>query len=153
MRPMEHPRPESPGRSRERLLTEAGDSLFRVAWHCGQDASNAFAALGMNPLRAVALGLIARGTDHPGELARALALSPPSVSQLLRDLTDRGLVARRHDDADRRRVALSLTAAGRDVLDELRTRWLHVNASRLDRLGDEDLATLHRIHTVLLEQA
>lgn len=58
--------------------------------------------------------------DGPGASIRQLAgrtlTDPSSVSVVVARLVERGLVARRRDPADRRRVLLSLTRHGRAVL-------------------------------------
>jgi MarR family transcriptional regulator, organic hydroperoxide resistance regulator len=49
----------------------------------------------------------------PGELAQVLHVDPGTVSAALKRLEKKGLVERRRDDKDGRRVTLTLTAAGR----------------------------------------
>ncbi len=48
----------------------------------------------------------------PGEVARALHLDPGTVTSTVRRLEKKGLITRRRDPADKRRVTLGLTAAG-----------------------------------------
>ncbi len=59
--------------------------------------------------------------NHDGaslsDLAEHIGLGLPSMSKLVDGLVTRGLVARREDRADRRRLALSLTGEGHIVLD------------------------------------
>ena len=87
-----------------------------------------------------------------GDLAERTFLLAPSVSRILADLDERGLVARRADPADRRRSLLSLTDAGHDlvasVAPESEARYAAIESSfgsaRLRRLLSElhDLARL-----------
>lgn len=51
----------------------------------------------------------------PGQLARRMALSQATVTGILDRLEDRGLIERRRDGLDRRRVLLYATAAGRGL--------------------------------------
>ncbi len=55
--------------------------------------------------------------EHPdvsaGELARILHLDPSTLTGILRRLEERGLLARRADPADARRMRLGLTPRGR----------------------------------------
>jgi DNA-binding MarR family transcriptional regulator len=60
----------------------------------------------------LALRAIAREGVTGGELARRTGVSGPAVSQLLGGLAGAGLVERRADAEDRRRQALTLSAAG-----------------------------------------
>jgi DNA-binding MarR family transcriptional regulator len=48
-----------------------------------------------------------------GQLARVLNVDPGTVSAALRRLEDRGLLSRRRDPGDNRRVSLGLTQKGR----------------------------------------
>lgn len=54
-----------------------------------------------------------------GELTDCLLLKPHSVLELVRRLSDAELVARRHVEADRRRVVVRLAPHGLEVLDRL----------------------------------
>ena len=56
------------------------------------------------------------GPTTPSELARLEQISPQSMGATLAALETRGLVERRPDPRDGRRVVLSATEAGRDVL-------------------------------------
>jgi DNA-binding MarR family transcriptional regulator len=60
------------------------------------------------------------------------------VTRLERD----GLAARGDDPSDRRAVIVSLTAAGRDVLVDRRTRRASRLAGLLERLDPEDRAAI-----------
>ena len=56
------------------------------------------------------------GPATPGALAKAEQISPQSMGATLAALEARGLVERHADPADGRRVVLSVTAAGLDLL-------------------------------------
>ena len=60
------------------------------------------------------------GPNTSAELARVERISPQSMGATLAGLEARGLVARAADPQDGRRVILSLTEAGRDVLRDKR---------------------------------
>lgn len=53
----------------------------------------------------------------PGELARAMVLSPAATTHRLQRLEERGLVVRRPDPEDGRYGVVELTAAGRELVD------------------------------------
>jgi DNA-binding MarR family transcriptional regulator len=62
------------------------------------------------------LGMLAEGAAASSALAGRLAVSPPSVTSVVDGLVARGFVVREPDPADRRRLNLALTEAGRQVL-------------------------------------
>jgi DNA-binding MarR family transcriptional regulator len=62
------------------------------------------------------LGILAEGSAAASGLADRLAVRRPSITALIDGLVARGLVDRRQEDADRRRVALRLTPEGISIL-------------------------------------
>ena len=61
------------------------------------------------------------GSATPGALAKAEQISPQAVGATLGALEERGLVQRHTDPGDGRRAVMSLTAAGRQVLQNKRS--------------------------------
>ena len=62
------------------------------------------------------LGILGEGTAAASALADRLAVRRPSITALIDGLEARGLVDRRQEDADRRRVSLRLTPEGTSTL-------------------------------------
>ncbi len=62
------------------------------------------------------LSLLGEGESAGGVLAGRLAVTPPSITAVVDGLVERGLVERRHDSSDRRRIAHALTPAGVSAL-------------------------------------
>jgi long-chain acyl-CoA synthetase len=58
------------------------------------------------------LGILAEGSAAASGLAGRLAVRPSSVTAIIDGLVARGLVDRRHEEGDRRRIALRLTDVG-----------------------------------------
>jgi DNA-binding MarR family transcriptional regulator len=84
-----------------------------------------------------------------GALAKAADLNPASVTAMLDHLEARGIVERRRDVEDRRRVVVSLTADGRTLLAEGRARWQGKLDAALRELDDEDVASAARVMRTL----
>jgi DNA-binding MarR family transcriptional regulator len=59
------------------------------------------------------------GPSRLADLATTLGVSPSTATRMCDRLVRKGLVARGRDDVDRREVNLSLTDAGRQVVDEV----------------------------------
>ena len=62
------------------------------------------------------LGILAEGSSAASGLADRLAVRRPSITAIVDGLVARGLVDRRQEDSDRRRVALRLTKDGERLL-------------------------------------
>lgn len=62
-----------------------------------------------------------RGSRPLSALATALNVSPPTATRMCDRLVRKGLIARRVSSKDRRQVLLSLTPAGRALLDAVTT--------------------------------
>jgi long-chain acyl-CoA synthetase len=58
------------------------------------------------------LAILADGNEAASGLAERLAVRPPSITAIIDGLVTRGLVDRRHEDSDRRRVSVRITDEG-----------------------------------------
>jgi DNA-binding MarR family transcriptional regulator len=72
------------------------------------------------PERSAMARLDRGGSATPSALARREQISPQGMGATLAALEERGLIERRSDPADRRRVVMSLTEAGRRALQDKR---------------------------------
>ena len=69
---------------------------------------------------------------NAAELAGQERIKPQSLTRLLNDLDERGLIKRRPDESDGRRLLIEITAAGREILTrdtKQRDTWLAVALS------------------------
>ena len=73
-----------------------------------------------------------------GELAGALGLSRPTISNLLRDMERAGLVARRPDRGDRRRVLVAASDRALDLLARFDRASTAALVDAIDRLEPDD---------------
>ena len=130
--PLAHELRETIGRVVRRLRAEPGPSVGRMA----------------------VLGRLDRdGPSSISDLAAHERMRPQSMAQTVQDLEADGLISRRPDPTDRRRVFIELTTAGRDLLQRTRAgreTWLTEALEReLDpgerTLLHEALALLRRI--------
>ncbi|HEY0802046.1 MAG TPA: MarR family transcriptional regulator, partial [Steroidobacteraceae bacterium] len=104
-----------------------GARLRRVSERIDREANAVYAHAGlsfeqrwMGPVHLLA----DRGEMTVGELAQALAITQPSVSQTLRSLQSAKLVSEKLDPRDARRRIQRLTTAGLAFVDKLRPIWL-----------------------------
>lgn len=109
--------------------------------------------IGVQPGRFATLTLIAA---NPGitqtALSRANGRDKSTLTPLIGDLVRRGLIRRTRDRNDRRTYRLTLTPAGRRLLDAL-TKCAHEHERKLDRVVGADrelfLRLLHKVATEL----
>ena len=87
----------------------------------------------------------------PGDLTKCLGLTTGRVANILRQLERTGMIARKPDDGDKRRVSVALTPAG-----EVQARRLNAEAVRfyeqvLSRLDPDEPARFLKTLTRLVE--
>lgn len=73
----------------------------------------------------------------PGELGRRLGVTKSRVTAVTTGLAAQGLIEKRHDPADARVTLLSLTLAGKQACEEIRTFMTGLFASILGRVEPE----------------
>jgi DNA-binding MarR family transcriptional regulator len=82
------------------------------------------------------------GSLTTGSLARAVALSPATLTGILDRLEARGLVSRERRPEDKRRVLVSLTAMGRQISQELPSPLQERFGERLTELSIDDQTSI-----------
>jgi DNA-binding MarR family transcriptional regulator len=132
------------------LIDELGHCSLQLMWTLRQDAARAFDPLGFRTVRALLLEFVGRGHTQPKALAAMLGTVPPAVSTIIAELEERGLLLRRSDPHDGRRVHLSLTEAGEAARLELRHAWNQAGLKRLSGFSDEELEVFLRLCRKLL---
>jgi DNA-binding MarR family transcriptional regulator len=104
----------------------------------------------LTPSQGAALASVERhGPLTPSELAQRERVQRPTITRMLAGLEDRGLVQRAADPGDGRSSLISLTPAGRALLDDVRTRKDAYLARRLQELDAEERAALERASEIL----
>lgn len=115
--------------------------LLRLARELRQETEG----IGVTSRQVTLLWLIRR---HPGlslrELAAEERISPPALSGHVDRLVKAGLAERVRDETDRRRVGLTLTAAGDRLLTRVRARRTTWLAERLRGLEPEEIAAIEQ---------
>lgn len=94
-----------------------------------------------------------QGSALPSEVAKAVALKQATVTVVVNKLEEAGLVTRRRDTDDRRRVWIELTDAGRAALDNSPDLLQHRFVQGFDDLEDWEqsmiIAALERVSALL----
>lgn len=136
---------------RDELLDQLSDLVLPLLWTLRRAATRALEPLGLRPGKALVLGMIASGIGSPSALADLLETTPQALSALLGDLEERGLVARRLDPDDRRRVLVEPTDEGLAMTERIRTAWNAATAERITSVTNQDLRHLVRIYRAFAE--
>jgi DNA-binding MarR family transcriptional regulator len=104
----------------------------------------------LTPTQLATLASVDRnGSMTPGELAEQEKVQPPSMTRVIANLEERGLVIRSPHPIDRRQVAVSVTEAGAALLKEerrLKEAWLH---QRIKELPPDERAALRAAAPIL----
>lgn len=117
--------------------------LVPALWRTMRRAARAEGSLPANESQVTILRLLLlHGDLSPAQLADLLRIARPTVSNLLRDLVASGLVERRIAEHDARSMVISVTSAGRDVLETFREERVALLGSALGRMSDEDQTRL-----------
>ena len=130
-------------------LSELFWSVARTLRHRHKDALD---PLHVSPSHGRALAVLLRhGPMRPGALAEHLRIAPRSATEVVDDLQQRGLVQREPDPADRRATLLTLTAAGMQTGDAIRSARQTASERFFADLSGADRAELTRILRQLRE--
>lgn len=82
------------------------------------------------------------------DISKALQVAPPTVTQKIRTLEEKGMITRTHSEKDRRTVLITLSRKGKKHLDEVHDAFLERCTSLIEHLGEEEsrqfLDTLNR---------
>jgi DNA-binding MarR family transcriptional regulator len=121
-------------------------SVMRLSRKLRREGSGA----DITPTLLAALSTIERhGPMTVGDLASHEQVQKPTVTRILADLTERGLVERTPDPLDGRISWLKVSAEGRQLLQRIRRRHDAYLAKRLRRLSPDELDTLERAAEIL----
>jgi DNA-binding MarR family transcriptional regulator len=86
--------------------------------------------------------LVATGPMSPAQLADELYLARSTISNILRDLVDDGMIERRASLLDGRSVVVTPTEYGRSTLEQFRVGRADVLSGALNGLDPDDVETL-----------
>ncbi|WP_045876986.1 MarR family transcriptional regulator [Pseudofrankia sp. DC12] len=120
-------------------------SVMRLSRRMRQERSSS-----LTPTQLAVLATLERhGPMTLGEIAAHERVQPPSMTRVISNLADSGLVARSAHPTDGRQVIAEVTEAGRALLEADRRRrdeWL---AERLAELSDLEIAALRHAAPIL----
>src|SRR5215472_16816062 len=102
-----------------------------------------FRPIGLTALQYTALTVLERHDDmSSAQLARRSFVTAQSMADMITALEGRALIERHRDRADRRRLVVSLTAAGRALLDPYRPEVAALEQAMLAGLSGPEVTAL-----------
>jgi len=102
------------------------------------------------PQLKVLLSLFVDGPLPCSSLAEAVGVSLPTMNGVIERLKKRGLIARRPDHHDRRRILTSLTTRGHPPIEGLWTGGPDWGPEVLDRMDSTNLETIEQALTIIV---
>ncbi len=119
-------------------------NLWQLLHGVLEDASPALDAMGVSVKAYFVLKAVEQH-PFPAELARELMLPPPTVTYLIKQLEELGMVERRTEPGDLRKFRLVLSSVGK-VAEGTGTRAMDAAlAARLERISPSERAALETI--------
>jgi DNA-binding MarR family transcriptional regulator len=118
------------------------DRLHSAAVHLLRRLRRTDPMTGVSAAQLSALSVLMGRPRTVGELAAAEQVQPPTISRLVREMEQAGLVARTRDPSDGRVVWIESTPTGKRVLARGRELRIAALARRIERLAPEDRLTL-----------
>jgi DNA-binding MarR family transcriptional regulator len=101
---------------------------------------------GLTALQYTALTVLERNDDMTSAaLARNSFITAQSMADMVAILENRGLIERRRDAADRRRLLVGLTPAGQALLDRCRAEVTRLESCMVSGLSASEVAGLRRV--------
>lgn len=109
-------------------------------------AELAFGTVDLTPSQYFILQLVARGeASSSAELARAMGVLPPSMTELIAPLERTGAIVRRRDPRNKRILRIELTGAGQRLFAKATDIAIRVEQELIKGFAQADVAHLKRL--------
>jgi DNA-binding MarR family transcriptional regulator len=140
-------------RSKESFRLQVADRLHSAAIHLLRHAANPDVLAGVGPARLSALSVLVFGGPMAlSQLATAERVKAPTMSRIVAGLKRSGLVKIETNAKDARKIQVTVTRKGEQLLQQARARRIGLLAGTLSELGKSELDTLLRA-SELMERA
>jgi DNA-binding MarR family transcriptional regulator len=137
----------------EELRSSALFLLKRLGMKAKEQSLVAYEEAGLHPYHHAILAVLDQGSrETQGAIADALGYDKGQLVGLLDELEEAGLIARKRDQADRRRHVVKMTPAGRKALAKARRLSAELEDDFMASLDDKERAQLHALLVKLAQQ-
>lgn len=136
--------------NKEDYVSRAQIALWSTSMKIGETVKKSLEEFGVTETQLNMLDLLSKKESNKvTDLAEKIGVKPSAVTTMIDRLTNNGLVYRRHDDADRRSVLVSITDEGRELMNKFEERCRRILKSYLSHLEPDELETLASIYEKL----
>jgi DNA-binding MarR family transcriptional regulator len=127
----------------DKPAVELADALHSAAIHLLRRVRSEDRESGVGPAQLSALSvLVFAGRMSLGDLAAAEQVKPPTMVRIVQALGGEGLVATKPDKQDRRKLVISATARGRELMLRARQRRVRALAELVAGLNEKEQGQL-----------
>lgn len=126
-------------------MRQVSHALYQLGESSLVDAGLTFARFRLLMSLLVSEQLDDRDELNPSEISDKLGISRNTVSTLIRELEQEGLIERHLDHSDRRRFKIRLTAAGQTLIRGNTSQHYHIIGGCFDALSSEEQESLSSI--------
>lgn len=92
------------------------------------------------------------GPQSVKELAHRLGMTPSAITQMVNGLVEEGLLIRKEDREDRRKICVTLTPKGKKKLNTMKQARMQSFTQVFKTLSDADLLQLKNIYSKIIAQ-
>ena len=85
------------------------------------------------------------------DISQRFGMTSSAATQLVTSLVKAGLLARKEDDSDRRKVGIILTAQGKKILEKAKEHRMNKMSKMFATLSDTELEQLGKIQAKIVE--
>ncbi len=123
----------------DKHAVELADALHSAAIHLLRRVRSEDRESGVGPAQLSALSvLVFGGRMSLGDLAAAEQVKPPTMVRIVQALSEQRLASSRADKDDRRRLVISATARGRELMLRARERRVRALAELVAAVGEKE---------------
>ena len=135
------------------ILKETVDYHIKATWHSITRMYNLFASKYSlsQTIGYVLINIEKEGTPAT-KIAPLMGMEPTSLSRLLKNMEESGLIFRKGDKTDKRIVRIFLTEKGVAARKVSKQTILSFNEKLLKKLEEKDLATFIKVFEIIKEQ-
>lgn len=136
--------------NKEDYVSRAQIALWNTSMKIGETVRKSLEEFGVTETQFNMLDLLSKKESNKvTDLAEKIGVKPSAVTTMIDRLTNNGLVSRRHDDADRRAVLVSITNEGRELINKFEERCHKIVKKYLSYLEPDELEALASIYEKL----